>query len=283
MNTIKELTEYALGELASEYEAREIRSLCTRIFTDILSYTNIDIHIRKNEILDRTFVLGFKNIVRELKTAKPIQYILGQTVFDDRILKVDPNVLIPRPETEELVRLTDLHCRPGLSLLDAGTGSGCIAIALAKRNPLMKITAADICPHALEIARENALSNEVDIDFLERDILNFDTYAWPFFDIIVSNPPYVRESEKPGIHPRVKDFEPPKALFVPDENPLLFYKCIGELGLAQLNPCGLLFFEINEALGKETATLLSDMGYVGVEIKKDLFDRERFVKAVRKN
>ena len=279
MNTIRQLSQYALQELKDTYNPQEIQSICRIVFLDVLQYTKIDIHIRKNEILDESFVDKFFEIVRLLKIGHPLQYIIGETEFSGLKFGVNPSTLIPRPETEELVLLARERLAAGKKVLDIGTGSGCIAIALSAACPEAEVTGIYISPEAVETARANAVRNRVKAEFLIRDILHFETEAWQQYDLIVSNPPYVRESEKQEMQRHVLDHEPHRALFVPDSDPLLFYRRIAEFGCRYLASGGFLYFEINEALGKETAALLENYNYRQVHVVKDLFDKDRFVVA----
>lgn len=283
MNTIRQLSQYALQELKDTYNPQEIQSICRIVFLDVLQYTKIDIHIRKNDILDESFVNKFFEIVRLLRDGHPLQYIIGETEFSGLKFGVNPSTLIPRPETEELVLLAKERLAAGKKVLDIGTGSGCIAIALSAACPEAEITGIDISPEAVETARANAVRNRVKAEFLIRDILHFETEAWQQYDLIVSNPPYVRESEKQEMQQHVLDHEPHRALFVPDSDPLLFYRRIAEFGCRYLASGGFLYFEINEALGKETAALLENYNYRQVHVVKDLFDKDRFVVAQAPN
>ena len=226
------------------------------------------------------------NALQLLKQEQPIQYILGETEFYGLTFKVNSNTLIPRPETEELVEFVinqqkKIENKP-LHILDIGTGSGCIAISLAKNIPSAKVYAFDISTEALKIAKENADLNEVDITFITGDILNEST--WPLFfndmtfDIVVSNPPYVREKEKPFMKNNVLENEPHLALFVKDEDPLQFYKAITQFSLSHLKEKGLLFFEINEFLGNEMIHLLTKHKFENIQLKQDIFKKDRIIK-----
>lgn len=283
MNTIRQLSQYALQELKDTYNPQEIQSICRIVFLDVLQYTKIDIHIRKNDILDESFVNKFFEIVRLLRDGHPLQYIIGETEFSGLKFGVNPSTLIPRPETEELVLLAKERLAAGKKVLDIGTGSGCIAITLSAACPESEVTGIDISPEAVETARANAVRNRVKAEFLIRDILHFETEAWQQYDLIVSNPPYVRESEKQEMQRHVLDHEPHRALFVPDSDPLLFYRRIVEFGCRYLASGGFLYFEINEALGKETAALLENYNYRQVHVVKDLFDKDRFIVAQAPN
>ncbi|MDL5513794.1 peptide chain release factor N(5)-glutamine methyltransferase [Arenibacter sp. M-2] len=220
----------------------------------------------------------------QLKQERPIQYILGKAHFCELEFRVDENVLIPRPETEELVywileEQPRLESQKGIKILDIGTGSGCIAISLAKNMPNAKVYALDISQKALKIAERNALDNNVDIVFLEADILSFEGLK-DKFDVIVSNPPYVRELEKMEMKNNVVGHEPGLALFVSDQDPLVFYKKITLFALSHLKKGGVLFFEINQYLGKEMKHLLERENFSEIELRKDLYGNDRMLKGL---
>jgi release factor glutamine methyltransferase len=217
-----------------------------------------------------------------LKTGKPLQYILGETNFYNCIIKVNNETLIPRPETEEFVDLI-VKENKGFrgTILDVGTGSGCIAVALAINLPGSMVTGIDISEGAIALARENAALNNASVVFFGADILNFDTDCFANTDIITSNPPYVRESEKRQIARNVIDFEPHSALFVPDSDSLKYYKSIMKLANFIHSPGGRIYFEINEAFGHDMTRLLEENGYSGIEIARDLNGRERIIKGTR--
>lgn len=279
MNTIRQLSQYALQELKDSYPEYEIQSICNIIYMDILHFTNIDIHIRKNEILDESFINKFFEIVSLLKSGNPIQYIIGETEFAGLKFTLNDSTLIPRPETEELILWAKDLLSPGKNILDIGTGSGCIAITLAHFCPNAQITGIDISAKAICTARSNAERSKLQLKFFVRDILKFKNYHWDHYDLIISNPPYVRESEKKMMEPHVLEHEPSLALFVPDNDPLLFYRQIAEFGLLYLKKEGYLFLEINEALGTETVHLLQITGYQDIELRKDFFGKDRMIKA----
>ncbi|MFY0712897.1 peptide chain release factor N(5)-glutamine methyltransferase [Seonamhaeicola sp. NFXS20] len=224
-----------------------------------------------------------------LKEEKPIQYILGETEFYGLPFKVNENVLIPRPETEELVdwilNESKTNNQQPITLLDIGTGSGCIAISLAKNLPNAKVYALDVSAEALRIAKQNAELNHVDIELIEDSILDVKNSKLLSedlkFDVIVSNPPYVRELEKELMKPNVLDNEPHLALFVDDDNPLLFYKAICEFSNKNLKEGGKLFFEINEYLGKEMTQLLKDYNFKNIKLKQDIFNKDRMALGIR--
>lgn len=228
------------------------------------------------------------NALELLKQEKPIQYILGETEFYGLPFKVNGHTLIPRPETEELVSwILNQDPKPNtqnLKILDIGTGSGCIAISLAKQLPNAKVYALDVSAEALKVAKENADLNHVEIEFIEEDILNTQNQIPKTqhldFDIIVSNPPYVRELEKEFMKPNVLNNEPHLALFVKDEDPLLFYRTITKFAANKLSENGMLFFEINEFLGHDMIQLLVENNFSNIELKQDIFKRDRMIKGV---
>ena len=233
----------------------------------------------------------FKALNR-LKKEEPIQYILGDTEFYGLTFKVNKHTLIPRPETEELVdwvvkkyRSKSLKESKSLTFLDIGTGSGCIAISLAKHIPNSKVYAIDVSKEALAMAKKNAKLNEVNITFIEASILDVNTLSNEFralkFDLIISNPPYVRNLEKTKMKPNVLDNEPHLALFVENETPLIFYKAITQFAVNNLARNGALFFEINEYLGAEMIALLNANNFQLIELKKDLFGKDRMLQGVK--
>jgi release factor glutamine methyltransferase len=235
--------------------------------------------MKRNETTLEIDFEKIENIILRLKNAEPIQYILGETEFYGLKLKVNPSVLIPRPETEELVDwIVQSKLPANCNVLDIGAGSGCIALAIKNQLKKAKVSGLDISENAIETARHNALENRLEVDFFQADILNHSDFIDQKFDVVVSNPPYIRESEKPLMHSNVLDFEPEKALFVPDADPLLFYRTIAEFARKYLKKYGSLFFEINENLGTETVGLLADFGFSDIEIRKDINGKNRMVK-----
>lgn len=283
MNTIRQLSQYAKHALKDSYPEHEVDSLCTIIFMDVLRLAKIDIHLKKNDVLPESFVNKFRGMIELLKEGHPLQYVVGETEFLGRKFRVNPSTLIPRPETGELVRWAAAHAGVGGRLLDIGTGSGCIAVSLACLCPGAEVEGVDISAEALAVAAQNAAHNGVEVLFRQADILNYQQSEWRRYDMIVSNPPYVRESEKAGMQPQVLLHEPHGALFVPDGDPLLFYRRIAEFGQEHLREGGHLFFEINEAFGAETATLLEHHGYTEVEVRRDFDGRERMAKGIKTN
>ena len=277
MEKVSNILSYFREELSAVADEREITSWYYIYMQYLLVYNRSDCIINSNQVLNKSQLSKIKQIVAELKTHKPIQYILGKTEFYGLKIKVNEHTLIPRPETEQLV---DWILKENfVAALDIGTGSGCIPIALAK-NTDAKVLAIDVCEDALLIAEENAKNNEVEIDFIHQDILQ--TNSLQKVDLIVSNPPYVLESEKEKMQENVLDYEPELALFVEDKNPLIFYKKIASLAINFLNENGKLFFEINAKFGKETIEMLADIGFVNIELKKDMNDKDRMIKAIKK-
>ncbi len=224
-------------------------------------------------------LLQFRAAIQKLQNHEPVQYIIGEAHFYGLIFKVDSNVLIPRPETEELVHLIiKNHQNKPMKILDIGTGSGCIPVSLKKHLPLAVLSALDISGGALEVAKANAGINEVDVTFFQDDALNLDTDKHQLYDVIVSNPPYVALSGKAQMGENVINHEPHLALFVPDEHPLLFYDKISDFALTNLKKTGSLYLEINQTLGEDTASLLENKGF-RAEIIKDINNNERIISA----
>ena len=277
MEKVSNILSYFREELSAVADEREITSWYYISIEYLLVYNRSDCIINSNQVLNKSQLSKIKQIVAELKSHKPIQYILGKTEFYGLKIKVNEHTLIPRPETEQLV---DWILKENfVAALDIGTGSGCIPIALAKHTDA-KVLAIDVSEDALLIAEENAKNNEVEIDFIHQDILQ--TNSLQKVDLIVSNPPYVLESEKEKMQENVLDYEPELALFVEDKNPLIFYKKIASLAINFLNENGKLFFEINAKFGKETIEMLADIGFVNIELKKDMNDKDRMIKAIKK-
>ena len=277
MEKVSNILSYFREELSAVADEREITSWYYISMEYLLVYNRSDCIINSNQLLNKSQLSKIKQIVAELKTHKPIQYIFGKTEFYGLKIKVNEHTLIPRPETEQLV---DWILKENfVTALDIGTGSGCIPIALAK-NTDAKVLAIDVSEDALLIAEENAKNNEVEIDFIHQDILQ--TNSLQKVDLIVSNPPYVLESEKEIMQENVLDYEPELALFIEDKNPLIFYKKIASLAFNFLNENGKLFFEINAKFGKETIEMLADIGFVNIELKKDMNDKDRMIKAIKK-
>jgi release factor glutamine methyltransferase len=275
--------QFMQDELKSFYPATEIRQFVRIVFEHLLDFSTTDLLIKGDTTLDSSQCAFVEECINRLKNYEPIQYITGETDFLDLKLKVTPATLIPRPETEELVMWVAMYLNsPGMHVLDIGTGSGCIALGIKSRYPEVIAEAWDVSDEALKTAKENAETNNLDVKFEKVDILNFepDEKYTGRYDVIVSNPPYVRESEKELMEKNVLDYEPHLALFVDDSDPLLFYRVIAVIAKKLLKTGGMIFFEINEAFGEETKKLLESYGYSSVEVKKDINGKDRMVKAV---
>ena len=278
---VLQLKEQFLKALKEEYPPQEINSFFNLLSTAYLGISRLEIALDPHFEVEEEVLLKFNDAQNRLFRHEPIQYILGETEFFGLNFKVDENVLIPRPETEELVQwiLDDLTERDNnhLEILEIGTGTGCIPVSLARNLKNAAISAIDVSENALNIAKQNAKLNHVEIDFILKDILTTD-FLDDKFDVIVSNPPYVRELEKKEMHRNVLENEPHLALYVKDEDPLIFYKKIGSLAKLALRQSGSLYFEINQYLAEETVTMLQELGFK-TEVRKDIFGNDRMLKA----
>lgn len=267
-------------------EEREARALAFVVLEDAFGLSRTDIYLGKDTAFSEEDTIRLEKILRRLEQGEPVQYAIGTAQFCDLTFRVTPDTLIPRPETEELVGWvasllpSDAPC----SVLDVGTGTGCIAISLAKQFPRAQVTAWDISEGALAVARQNAQANGVTVDFRRTDVLevvNESVASAPSSDAlyIVSNPPYICERERAEMEAHVLDYEPASALFVPDADPLLFYRALARLG-QQLNAAAVLV-EINQAYGQETVEMFQSSGYSNVELRRDIYGKDRMIKAVR--
>ena len=288
-NLAKDIRKHYREQLCSIYDYEEADSLILILFEHYLNINKIKMALEPSLRISESEMLKIHFAVKDLLKNKPIQYIIGETEFCDLKFKVNENVLIPRPETSELVDLIhnsqcimhDEQCTINnvqLTILDIGTGSGCIAISLAKLFPQSKVFALDVSEKALEVAKENATINNVDVTFICDDILSLRNKIETKFDIIVSNPPYVRELEKAEMRNNVLDWEPHNALFVSNDDPLIFYRSILEFAKSNLNKNGQVWFEINEFLGKEMTELCEELGFSNVKIHKDFRGKERILR-----
>lgn len=270
-----------VSRLAAVHGEREARAMCEMIFETVLGWRPVDILMRDDSELP-TFAPGrFEEIVTRVERGEPLQYVLGVARFHGHEFKVTPATLIPRPETEQLVDMVVDACgdRDDLRVLDIGTGTGCIALSLARALRFPRVTALDVSRAALAVASENASRLRVKVDFVQCDILRETPRGeW---DVIVSNPPYVRESERATMERHVTDYEPAGALFVPDADPLLFYRAIAGYAARSLSPGGRLFLEINSALSKETTAAVAAAGISRVETVRDFNGLPRFVAGSR--
>ena len=267
-------------QLQGVYDREEIHSFFYILCDFFLQYSRFEVSMALDTVVSAKNITAFEMALLRLKKQQPIQYIVGHTEFYGLIFKVNKHTLIPRPETEQLVDWiisNHKHQGSGLEILDIGTGSGCIAVALAKNFSKASISGLDISEKALEVAQENTIKNQVLVSFCQKDILQ--TIALEKkYDVVVSNPPYVRQLEKKAMSANVLDYEPGGALFVPNEDPLLFYRKIAQLALVSLQEKGWLYFEINEYLSNEMDALLNEIGFVNIEIKKDFRAVPRMIK-----
>lgn len=278
-NLVKDIRKYYCELLCSLYEKDEANAMILILFKYYFNIDRVRMVLEPDLRLSESEMLKIHFAVKDLLKNKPIQYIIGETEFCDLKFKVNENVLIPRPETTEMISkivnsqqsTVNNHC----SIIDIGTGSGCIAISLAKMILNSNVYALDISEEALKIAKENAFNNNVNVSFIHDDILNLKNNIETKFDIIVSNPPYVRELEKAEMHNNVLGWEPHNALFVSDNDPLIFYRSILEFAKTHLKDNGEVWFEINEYLGKEMIDLCHESGFSDVKIYKDFRDRDR--------
>ena len=275
--------EYIKKELAGLYPDTEISSFTYLLIGAITGYSRTEIIVNKYTNFSNEQRDLLNSFIEKLKIYTPIQYVLGQCEFMGLQFEVNPSVLIPRPETEELVEwiLASQNNTNSVSILDIGTGSGCIAVSLKCKLPKAFVTAYDLSYDALALARKNAEINEVTVDFRQQDILCPDDEKGEW-EIIVSNPPYIPDAEKIEIQPNVLNFEPHLALFVPDNDPLLFYRKIIEFAAMHLKAGGQLFFEIHRDRGQEVMQLLSEAGFAEIELRKDLSGNDRMLKAGKK-
>lgn len=280
-NVMNVSVSYIRRALQESYSVQEAANLSRIVCCEMLGQTTIDYYLGKDIILSSKEMQKLNGILARLLNFEPIQYIQGTARFLERSYHVAPGVLIPRPETEELVEVMLREIPSDARILDIGTGSGCIAISLSKAFPNAKVTAWDVSEDALCIARRNNDDLQASVCFVKQDVLAWRGDGGQCYDVIVSNPPYITESEKQEMERNVLDWEPFSALFVPNNDPLLFYRRIGELGRMMPVDGGRLYFEINRAYGEATAMMLCGQGYTGIRILKDISGNDRFVIAER--
>ena len=289
---LQEFKTYFSSQLSTIFPQTEIDSFFFLLIEDRLNLQRIDTVLQPDFLIAMEALQDLKDITKRLQNQEPIQYILGKTIFYGLPFLVDTHTLIPRPETEELVEwiLQDTKDKTPIEILDIGTGSGCIAIALVKNLPNATVYALDISKEALAVTTQNATHNNVKVTCIQANILDAKnlnhvisqrtTHNDVKLDIIDSNPPYVRELEKKEINKNVIENEPHQALFVTDENPLLFYKKIADLGKQHLKKEGTLYVEINQYLGEKTVEMFKEKGFKNLQLKKDFFGNDRMIKAV---
>lgn len=282
---MKPFIEAAHDLLNPWYTPREINRICRLLLEKRAGLQATSFYADKDTKIPSSVRSTLQEDIQRLAAQEPLEYVLGEAHFDGLVLKVDKRVLIPRPETEELVDWISKEAEAtGVTLtriLDACTGSGCIALDMANRWPSATVEAWDVSTDALDLARENAERLGLAVTFAQRDVLlaAYQPFTATPFDLLVSNPPYVRASEATQMKPNVLEHEPHLALFVPDDTPLLFYKALAALGLSVLVPGGFLYVEINAALGHDTQHLFETAGYTAVTLKTDLYDKQRFIRA----
>ena len=277
---VNRIAKHIKENLGSYYPAGEVAAFTRIIATEILGIPQMTFFLKDNVELTHEQEATLEDAINRLQKHEPIQYIQGYSDFCGLRFKVTPATLIPRPETSELVEWVASEATGNERILDIGTGSGCIAVSLANKMPQSEVTAWDISAEALTVATENSRSNGTEVLFEQVDIIAYQPEEKQF-DIIVSNPPYIKENEKSAMHSNVLDWEPHTALFVPDSDPLLFYRTIAKKGLTLLKPGGTLYFEINRAHGAETVEMLADLSYTGIELRKDFAENDRMIKATR--
>jgi release factor glutamine methyltransferase len=272
---------YIKQTLHRYYPDSEILSMAKLLLTQVFGMSVIELYAGKDNCFSSNEQKQLEDILLRLQKYEPIQYIIGEEEFFGLPFEVNRHVLIPRPETGELVNwIIQENKDRQTRILDIGTGSGCIAISLAKHMEKAEVTAWDVSVDALQVAARNCLRNGVEVKLEQKDVLRFEP-SGEQFDVIVSNPPYITEKEKVEMEANVLEWEPDVALFVPDDSPLLFYRKIAELGMEMLAPDGKLYFEINRAYGKQTVDMLAELGYREIELRKDISQNDRMVKAER--
>ncbi|MGI6320219.1 MAG: peptide chain release factor N(5)-glutamine methyltransferase [Bacteroidales bacterium] len=279
-NGLKEVLSH-LKENLETFSAEESDIIIDHILYDVASFSRTDRFIKTDYLFNESQLVRIKNIIGRLKQNEPIQYITGRAWFYDLEFFVDKWVLIPRPETEELVQwiVEDLGEVSNAKIVEIGTGSGCIAVSLAKKSKKFQISASEICENALNVARINAEKHSVNVEFFQDDVFLTQAFENQQFDVVVSNPPYVQEYEKEYIDANVLDYEPHLALFVPNENPLIFYKAIVEFAQKKLRKGGTIYMEINHLLANEMMELMQTNKFENIELRIDFRSNKRMIKA----
>lgn len=283
MKTVKDAFELFKPVLNKIYSKEETEAVTLLVLNDITGYNKAKIKAFPETTLKKNEIEKLQVALERLATGEPVQYILGHTNFYGLDFKVNASVLIPRSETEELVQwIIETTGDKRANIIDIGTGSGCIPVTLKHNLPQSKLCAIDISEAALATARDNALLNDTEVEFLLADILKYNELHFAEkFDVVVSNPPYVTETDKLQMHNNVTGFEPHTALFVPEQDPLIFYNVIADFALQHIKPNGQLFFEINESYGAEMIELLESKGFTDIELRKDMSGRDRMIRGTR--
>jgi release factor glutamine methyltransferase len=279
-NTLEYAINYFKEELCGVYDKSELGQLLQIAFSHYLNLSRIDLALKRDRELTEQDLIKITHVVNELKQQKPLAQIIGIWEFFGISIKVNEHTLIPRPETEELVQLITNENSHPLSILDIGTGSGCIAIALKSNFPKTNVYGFDVSEKALKMAKSNAMTNKLEIIFNKQDILKWE-HQDKEYDVIVSNPPYITQKEKTLMNKNVLDYEPHLALFVENDTPLLFYNAIAEFAVHHLAKNGKLYFEINEFYGNEVKRLLADKNFKNVNIVKDINEKDRIVSCTK--
>ncbi len=283
-NNLHTVQQYFSKQLQGTFSAQTIAQFFTQLTTHITQLSKVQQLTEPNYRVTESSINRYNVAITQLLQHKPVQYIIGYEWFYGLQFTVNEHTLIPRPETEELVHYIINKYKNNTTALhgiDIGTGSGCIGISLCANMPNANFTLCDISPQALAVAQKNAAQNNCTPKYVTTDILNWKQHQWGTYDVVVSNPPYVMEHEKESMHTNVLNYEPHTALFVPNADPLLFYKAIGAMAQATLKPNGLLCVEINEALGAETAQLFTQLNFTQVTIITDMHGKQRFVSAIK--
>jgi release factor glutamine methyltransferase len=281
-NSIAAVLGYFEERLLPTFSSREIKTIAKAFIAKRLNWESSDFLIRQNETVSESDLLYFRSAIKRILAGEPFQYVLGTTFFYNVELDTDSRALIPRPETEELVDwiVKDYAKIEKGSLLDVGSGSGCIALSMKKAFPNWSVTAVDVSKEALSLVHQNAEKNDLSIELIEDSALNFSEQLYKEkYSVIVSNPPYIPEKDRFTMASHVVHYEPELALFVEDENPLIFYQQIAEFALKKLALNGALYLELNENLAEETKTLLTKIGFNNIEVRQDLQGRNRMLKA----
>jgi release factor glutamine methyltransferase len=280
-NTLGTLTRYFRSSLEDLYVDREVKQITALVFSELLGYSRADLTVKADDKLSESDILKVHFALKKLLKLEPVQYVLGYTEFMDLRLRVTRDVLIPRPETEELVHwIAERHSADNPTILDVGTGSGCIALGIKKLLPGAEVHGSDISESALEVARENAESNNLDVTFFQQDALKTADIGKPI-DVIVSNPPYIPLRDKEEMSSLVFDNEPNVALFVDDSDELIFYYRIVNHALINLKPGGTLFFELHEKNDEAVKSIMESAGFEKVELKLDMQEKPRMIKGVK--